>query len=51
MSKPGNVAIKLSTLLASCALIVGVASSAPICFLLFHQPRVPQGMRKYSKSE
>ena len=43
------VANKLGGLLASCALVVGVASTLAPCVVLFHQPIFPQGMIKFVK--
>ena len=40
---------KSAGLVAAIALAVGVASTNAFCFLVFHQPKVPQGMNKYKK--
>lgn len=46
MRKLNGIVIKVGGLLASCALALGIASSQAACIMIFHQPRVPQGMRK-----
>jgi cyclic lactone autoinducer peptide len=33
--------------LAAVALKAGISSTKAICFLVFHQPKVPQGMDKF----
>jgi len=42
--------LKSSTILASLALVFGVAASSAECYWYFHQPKVPQGMEKYKKT-
>ena len=42
-----SVLIKLGGLLASLALVFGVASSQAACVAFYHQPKVPQGMSKF----
>jgi len=49
MKKLSVVAIRLGGLLASLALVLGVASSNATCVMAFHQPKVPQGMSKFAK--
>ena len=40
---------KLGGILASLALIFGIASTQAVCMSWYHQPKVPQGMEKYKK--
>jgi len=49
MNKLCAAAMKLGGLLASCALAFGVASNQAVCIMVFHQPKVPQGMGKFVK--
>ena len=43
-----TIAIKFGGLIASLTLAVGVVSTqAAICIIVFHQPKVPQGMNKF----
>jgi len=41
--------LKCGSSLASLALVMGVVSITPACHWAFHQPKVPQGMEKFSK--
>jgi cyclic lactone autoinducer peptide len=47
-TKLGGATIKLGGLVASLALLLGLASSRAVCWSIFHQPKVPQGMSKYT---
>jgi len=49
MSNIKKVTFKLGGILASLALILGVASTQAVCMSWYHQPKVPQGMAKYKK--
>lgn len=50
MNKLRKLSLKFAGLLASLALVVGVTSTqATLCVIMFHQPKVPQGMEKYMK--
>jgi len=51
LKKFNRIAIKLGGLVASLALIIGVASSQVTCVSIFHQPKVPQGMSKFVKGK
>jgi len=51
MNRLRAIIIKLSGLLAALALAVGVASAGAICILIFHQPKIPEGMRKFTQNE
>ena len=44
-----NIMVKLGTAMASLALVVGVATESAACHWFFHQPKVPQGMKKFRK--
>jgi cyclic lactone autoinducer peptide len=37
------------TLLTTLALTIGVVSAGAHCAIVFHQPKVPQGMDKFKK--
>jgi len=50
MKKNKAVVMKLGGLLASLALVLGVASTQVACVMVFHQPKVPQGMSKFRKN-
>ena len=41
--------LKWGGVLASLALVAGTISVKPMCFFWFHQPKVPQGMEKFTK--
>jgi len=41
---------KFGRIFAATALFAGVASAAPICVMIFHQPKVPEGMGKFMKA-
>ncbi len=49
MGKIKGIALKWGSLVASLALFVGVTASTQACFWWFHQPKVPQGMEKFTK--
>jgi len=49
MKKLNGLAAKLCGLLASMALVLGVASSQAVCISVFHQPKMPQGMGRFVK--
>jgi cyclic lactone autoinducer peptide len=49
MKKLVSVWARFAGLLASAALVVGVASSQAACVAWFHQPEVPSDMEKYRK--
>lgn len=38
-------------IIASLALLIGISSMSQACFLTFNQPKVPQGMEKYTKEK
>lgn len=40
---------KSAAILASLALLMGIASVNAACFCWFHQPVVPEGMKKFKK--
>ena len=46
-----GIVAKLSGLMAACALVMGVASSQVACAMVFHQPKVPQGMNKFTRKK
>jgi len=48
MKKIKTVLMIICTLLTSLALTVGVASAGAFCAFNFHQPKVPQGMSKFT---
>lgn len=41
--------IRLASLFASLALFVGITSVNAPSMLIFHQPKVPEGLEKYRK--
>ena len=43
------IATKLAGLLASIALMLGVASTQAVCVMIYHQPKVPQEMSRFNK--
>jgi cyclic lactone autoinducer peptide len=47
MKKIRFVLIRLGSLLASIALVMGVVSSQAVCIAFYHQPKVPQGMSRF----
>jgi cyclic lactone autoinducer peptide len=49
MKKLIAMGMKLGGLVASMALVMGVASSQATCVAWFHQPKVPQGMEKFKR--
>ena len=49
MKKLSKIGIKFGGLVASCALLVGVASVNAACPVWFHQPKVPKGMSKFKR--
>ena len=49
MSKIGSTVTKLGGLVAALALIIGVTSSQAMCVAFYHQPKIPQGMSKFSR--
>lgn len=48
MKKFSSILAKLGSLVAAFVLFVGVASAQPYCVLYFHQPKIPQGMSKFT---
>lgn len=50
MKKLGKATKKICALLASFALIMGVASVNVPCILVFHQPKIPRSMQKYKNN-
>jgi cyclic lactone autoinducer peptide len=38
----------LGCILTSLALALGVASAQAVCIFHFHQPKIPQGMKRYT---
>jgi len=44
-----KVGFNIGGLLAAFALAIGVASTQAICIIIFHQPKVPQGMERFKK--
>ena len=38
-------------IIASLALLIGISSMSQACFLTINQPKVPQGMEKYTKEK
>ncbi|MDR2590568.1 MAG: cyclic lactone autoinducer peptide [Oscillospiraceae bacterium] len=49
MKRLNVLVLRFCGLIASLALIVGVSTTSTICFLMFHQPKVPEGMSKFRK--
>ena len=49
MKRLKSLLVIIGGLLTSLALTVGVASAGAHCMLIFHQPKVPQGMNKFMK--
>lgn len=41
--------LKSGGLTATCALALGIAFTPAACGIIFHQPKVPQGMSKFIK--
>ena len=51
MKKFKSIGLKACSVFASLALVLGVASAqATLCFIVFHQPKVPKGMSKFLKN-
>jgi len=46
-----NCILKYASALAAIALAIGVNSSAQACWLMFNQPKEPQGLAKFAKEE
>lgn len=46
-----NYILKYASVLASIALAIGVTSSTQACWLMFNQPKEPQGLAKFAKEE
>lgn len=44
-----NLSEKSAAMFASLALLIGIVSVNSACFCWYHQPVVPQGMRKFKK--
>lgn len=44
-----SVLLKWSGVLASLVLVIGTASTKPMCLFWFYQPEVPKGMDKFTK--
>jgi len=51
MKKSKSVKLKISKRIVSSALAVGIASSQSACVAMFHQPKVPHGMKKFLKKQ
>ena len=51
MRKLSAVLVKIGGLLASVALVMGVASSQALCVAVYHQPKVPQGLGKFVRGK
>jgi cyclic lactone autoinducer peptide len=49
MKRLSLAGMKLFGLVASLALALGVASTQAACIMVFHQPKVPQGMGRFVK--
>ena len=49
MGKIKGMLIKWGSLVASLALFVGVTATTQACWWWFYQPKVPQGMEKFTK--
>lgn len=49
MNKAANFFRKYAGVLAAFALTIGVASVNSACYLIFHQPKVPEAMNAYKK--
>jgi len=49
MSMLRSTVTKLGGLVAALALIVGVASAQAMCVAFYHQPKIPQGISKFSR--
>jgi len=47
MKRLKSLLMVAGALLTSVALTIGVASAGAYCMVIFHQPKVPQGMSKY----
>ena len=51
MKRIKGTLIRLGGLLASCALVLGVASTQAACIMIFHQPKIPQGMSRFVRAK
>lgn len=51
MKKLKALMLRFGGMFAALALAVGVTSTAAICVIVFHQPKVPQGMSKFLKEK
>jgi len=50
MKKLSNVVKSIGSIIASVALMLGVYSvQQAVCFIFYHQPKVPNGMMEYKK--
>lgn len=49
MKKVANFFRKYARVLAAFALTLGVASVNSACYLIYHQPKVPEAMNAYKK--
>lgn len=49
MKKVSNFIRRYAGVFAAFALTIGVASVNSACYIIFHQPRVPEAMNAYKK--
>jgi len=50
MKKLKELATRFGGMFAAFALVIGMVSAQPAtCIIIFHQPKVPQGMDKFIK--
>ena len=49
-TKLSKLGLKFGGMAAAFVLMMGVTSTQSMCFMVFHQPKVPQGMSKFIKS-
>jgi len=42
---------KAGMMIASLALLIGVSSVNSICYIWYHQPKVPAGMERFNKQK
>jgi len=50
MKKLKELGIKFGGMFAAFALVIGIVTAqATTCLIFFHQPKVPEGMRKFQK--
>ena len=50
MAKLKGIMLKWGSLVASLALVFGIASSSVACVCWYHQPQMPKSMDKFKKA-